>query len=60
MPIRVYACKECGTFEHLHRNHRKRLERCPECGEEIEEQVTSSVAIAFKGSGFYSTDYAQK
>ena len=32
---------------------------CPECGAPV-ERVFHPVAVHFKGSGFYTTDYARK
>ena len=35
------------------------MSACPECGAPV-ERVFHPVAVHFKGSGFYTTDYARK
>lgn len=33
---------------------------CPECGQTAARQLSGGVGLLFKGSGFYTTDYARK
>ena len=39
--------------------HAPAPENCPVCGESPVEVVLHPVAVHFKGSGFYSTDYGR-
>lgn len=63
MPIFEYYCNRCEQkFEQLHRS-RKDEAHCPSCGTEDKDdldKLASSPAIAFKGTGFYATDYQKK
>jgi len=60
MPNYEYLCKDCGhRFEQIRKFSDKQLRKCPECGGVI-EQVISSPAVQFKGSGWYVTDYPKK
>lgn len=57
MPIYEYRCCSCGyQFEKLMRMSDPPHKTCEACGESV-EQLFSPVALHFKGSGFYSTDY---
>ena len=59
MPIYEYRCDDCGTsFEVLQRMSDDPLETCDKCGGRL-RKVLHPVAIHFKGSGFYTTDYGK-
>ena len=59
MPIYEYRCDDCGTsFEVLQRMSDDPLETCETCGGRL-QKVLHPVAIHFKGSGFYTTDYGK-
>ncbi len=59
MPIYEYRCDDCGaSFEVLQRMSDDPLETCEECGGRL-RKVLHPVAIHFKGSGFYTTDYGK-
>jgi putative FmdB family regulatory protein len=55
MPLYEYDCPKCGRFEVLQRMGEKPLAK-HDCGNKV-KKVMSAGAFAFKGSGFYSTDY---
>ena len=60
MPVYEYACTKCKhQFEEKASMSAPRRKRCPKCRCKV-EQVYSSVGIAFKGSGWYVTDYKNK
>ncbi len=60
MPLYEYECEKCGhRFEKIQKFSDKMIKRCPECGGRV-EQMISSPAFQFKGSGWYVTDYANK
>lgn len=57
MPIYDYKCFACGNaFETRQSFHDEPVANCPVCGKGAERQITA-VAVHFKGSGFYKTDY---
>lgn len=57
MPIYGYRCDECGhQFETFQNMSDPPLTVCPNCQGKLRKQVYP-VGIAFKGSGFYTTDY---
>ena len=59
MPIYEYRCDECQTsFEVLQRMSDDPFETCEKCGGHL-RKVLHPVAIHFKGSGFYTTDYGK-
>jgi putative FmdB family regulatory protein len=59
VPIYEYRCDDCGvTLEVLQRMSDDPLETCEECGGHL-SKVLHPVAIHFKGSGFYTTDYGK-
>ena len=60
MPIYEYRCPEGHTFERFQSMTAPAPERCDVCGAEPVELVLYPVAIHYKGSGFYSTDYGKK
>ena len=60
MPIYEYQCKKCKhKFEKIQKFSDAKVKKCPECGGPV-EQLLSSPAVQFKGSGWYVTDYARK
>jgi putative FmdB family regulatory protein len=59
MPIYEYRCINGHTFEVFQSMSEDSLTECVECGAEC-ERVLSAPAVHFKGSGFYTTDYARK
>ena len=59
MPIYEYRCTNGHTFEVFQSMSEDSLTECVECGAEC-ERVLSAPAVHFKGSGFYTTDYARK
>ena len=60
MPIYEYRCPNGHTFEVFQRMSDPPVERCEVCGASPVEKVLYPVAVHFKGSGFYTTDYARK
>jgi putative FmdB family regulatory protein len=59
MPIYEYRCTNGHTFEVIQSMSDDPVEICEVCGAPV-ERVFHPVAVHFKGSGFYSTDYANK
>jgi len=59
MPIYEYRCNNGHTFEVFQSMSDDPVEVCEECGAPV-ERVFHPVAVHFKGSGFYTTDYAGK
>jgi putative FmdB family regulatory protein len=59
MPTYEYRCENGHTFEVVQRMADDPLATCEQCGAPV-ERVFHPVAVHFKGSGFYSTDYAGK
>ena len=60
MPLYEYKCKKCGhRFERIQTYSAEDAKECPVCLGEV-ERLISAPAAHFKGSGFYSTDYAAK
>lgn len=55
MPLYEYECPKCGRFEVLQKMSDAPLTR-HDCGSEVSKLMSAS-AFAFKGSGFYITDY---
>lgn len=58
MPIYEYRCKKGHEFEVIQRMSDEAVTECEECGAPV-ERVFNPVAVHFKGSGFYTTDYAR-
>ena len=59
MPIYEYRCDECGdSFDVMQRMSDDPLVTCTKCGGTL-RKVLHPVAIHFKGSGFYTTDYGK-
>lgn len=59
MPIYEYRCDKGHTFEVRQRMAEDPLANCPTCKAPV-QRVFHPVAIHFKGSGFYATDYGKK
>ena len=59
MPTYEYRCENGHDFEVIQSMSEDPVTACPECGAPV-ERVFHPVAVHFKGSGFYSTDYAGK
>src|SRR3954447_20486765 len=59
MPIYEYRCERGHTFEVMQRMIDDPLELCEEHGTPV-QRVFHPVAVHFKGSGFYNTDYGKK
>jgi putative FmdB family regulatory protein len=59
LPIYEYRCDACGhTVEVFQKFSDDPLETCEVCGGHL-SKVLHPVAIHFKGSGFYTTDYGR-
>jgi putative FmdB family regulatory protein len=59
VPIYEYRCPNGHVFELFQRMGDAQPEVCEVCGEGPVERVLYPVAVHFKGSGFYSTDYGR-
>jgi putative FmdB family regulatory protein len=59
MPIYEYRCERGHTFEVMQRMTDDALTVCDEHGTPV-QRVFHPVAVHFKGSGFYNTDYGKK
>jgi putative FmdB family regulatory protein len=59
MPIYEYRCEKGHTFEVMQRMVDDPLTDCTVCGAPV-QRVFHPVAVHFKGSGFYNTDYGKK
>ena len=60
MPTYEYRCLACEhQFERFQRMSDDAVKECEVCGEPV-KRLLFPVAVHFKGSGFYSTDYAKK
>jgi putative FmdB family regulatory protein len=59
MPIYEYRCSNGHQFEVFQAMSDDPVSACEVCGAPV-ERVFRPVAIHFKGSGFYTTDYARK
>jgi putative FmdB family regulatory protein len=59
MPIYEYRCERGHTFEVMQRMTDDPLTVCEEHGAPV-QRVFHPVAVHFKGSGFYNTDYGKK
>jgi putative FmdB family regulatory protein len=60
VPIYEYRCPEGHTFERFQSMTAPAPETCDLCGASPVELVLYPVAIHYKGSGFYTTDYGKK
>ncbi|MEX1141219.1 MAG: FmdB family zinc ribbon protein [Thermoleophilaceae bacterium] len=59
MPIYEYRCDNGHTFDVMQRMADDPLSTCQVCEAPV-QKVLSPVAVHFKGSGFYTTDYGKK
>jgi putative FmdB family regulatory protein len=59
MPIYEYKCEKGHVFDVIQRMTDEALTECQECGAPA-VRVLHPVAVHFKGSGFYNTDYGKK
>jgi putative FmdB family regulatory protein len=59
MPIYEYRCEKGHTFEVMQRMSEEPLTNCSTCDAPV-QRVFHPVAVHFKGSGFYNTDYGKK
>jgi putative FmdB family regulatory protein len=59
MPIYEYRCENGHNFEVMQRMSDDPLTECSICGASV-QRVFHPVAIHFKGSGFYNTDYGKR
>src|SRR3954447_22605972 len=59
MPIYEYKCDNGHTFEVMQRMSDDALTDCTVCGAPV-QRLFLPVAIHFKGSGFYNTDYGKR
>ncbi|MEX2106032.1 MAG: FmdB family zinc ribbon protein [Solirubrobacterales bacterium] len=59
MPIYEYKCENGHVFDVIQKMVDEPLTECQECGAPA-VRVLHPVAVHFKGSGFYNTDYGKK
>ncbi len=59
MPIYEYKCANGHVFDVIQKMNDEPLAECQECDAPA-ERVLHPVAVHFKGSGFYATDYGKK
>jgi putative FmdB family regulatory protein len=59
MPIYEYRCDNGHTFEVMQRMTDDPLTSCSTCEAPV-QRVFHPVAVHFKGSGFYTTDYGKR
>jgi putative FmdB family regulatory protein len=59
MPIYEYKCENGHVFDVVQKMSDEALTECQECGAPA-VRVLHPVAVHFKGSGFYNTDYGKK
>src|SRR6059036_2444161 len=59
MPIYEYRCENGHRFEVMQRMTEDPLASCTTCAAPV-QRVFHPVAVHFKGSGFYTTDYGGK
>jgi putative FmdB family regulatory protein len=60
MPLYEYKCPNGHLFEVIHGMTEPSPEACEVCGEGPLVRVLHPVAVHYKGSGFYTTDYGRK
>jgi putative FmdB family regulatory protein len=56
MPIYEYRCENGHLFEVMQKITDDPVTQCAQCGAAV-QRVFHPVAVHFKGSGFYNTDY---
>jgi putative FmdB family regulatory protein len=59
MPIYEYRCEKGHTFEVMQRMSDDPVTKCEVCGAPV-QRVFHPIAVHFKGSGFYNTDYGKQ
>lgn len=59
MPTYEYQCGKCGVFEISQRMADPALTKCPTCRRKVQRLISAS-NFAFKGTGWYVTDYGRK
>lgn len=60
MPLYEYQCLDCGRrFEVRRAFGETSGPTCPQCNGKV-RRIPSTVAVVFKGSGFYTTDNVKK
>jgi putative FmdB family regulatory protein len=59
MPVYEYRCENGHTFEVMQRMSDDPVQQCESCGRPV-QRVFHPVAVHFKGSGFYNTDYGTR
>jgi len=59
VPIYEYRCPKGHTFEIFQKMADAPVEVCAICGAGPVEKILFPIAVHFKGSGFYSTDYGR-
>jgi putative FmdB family regulatory protein len=59
VPIYEYRCPNGHTFEVFQKMADPPVQVCTTCGAGPVEKILFPVAVHFKGSGFYSTDYGK-
>jgi putative FmdB family regulatory protein len=59
MPIYEYRCEQGHTFEVMQRMSDDPVVSCETCEAPV-QRVFHPVAVHFKGSGFYNTDYGTR
>jgi putative FmdB family regulatory protein len=59
VPLYEYRCPNGHTFEVFQKFSEAPVETCVTCGAGPVEKILFPVAVHFKGSGFYSTDYGR-
>ena len=60
MPLYEYKCPNGHLFEVIHGMTEDGPTACEICGASPVQRVLHPVAVHYKGSGFYSTDYGRK
>jgi putative FmdB family regulatory protein len=59
VPFYEYRCEKGHTFEVKQKMTDDPVTECEKCGRPV-QRVFHPVAVHFKGSGFYNTDYGKK
>jgi putative FmdB family regulatory protein len=60
LPLYEYKCEKCANkFEKIEKYSAPTTQKCPKCGGKATRMI-SAAGIAFKGSGWYVTDYKGK
>ena len=59
MPVYEYKCDKGHQFEVLQKMSDDPVTKCEVCGRPV-QRVFHPIAVHFKGSGFYNTDYGKQ